>query len=111
MYFCKVIPFLYTLFLGILALIQKLIVNIIRLFRAITFKVTENAVRVIVHKTFALATQMFILAMENEQYDTCTMEGFYSKIVKKTLNLPLEAEIIMVISFGIREEQGVWETD
>jgi nitroreductase len=108
MYYGKVIPFLYARFLGILGLIRKVIVNIIGLFRAITYQVSENDVRVVVHKTCALAAQTFMLAMANEQYDTCPMEGFDSRKVKKILNLPFGAEINMVISCGIREEQGVW---
>jgi nitroreductase len=108
MYYGKVIPFLYARFLGILGLIRKVIVNIIGLFRAITYQVSENDVRVVVHKTCALAAQTFMLAMANEQYDTCPMEGFDSRKVKKILDLPFGAEINMVISCGIREEQGVW---
>jgi nitroreductase len=108
MYYGKVIPFLYARFLGILGLIRKVIVNIVGLFRAITYQVSENDVRVVVHKTCALAAQTFMLAMASEKYDTCPMEGFDSRKVKKILNLPFGAEINMVISCGIREEQGVW---
>lgn len=108
MYYGKVIPFLYARFLGIFGLIRIVIVNIVGLFRAIVYQVSENDVRVVVHKTCALAAQTFMLAMANEQYDTCPMEGFDSKKVKSILNLPFGAEINMVISCGIREEQGVW---
>jgi nitroreductase len=108
MYYGKVIPFLYARFLGIFGLIRKVIVNIVGLFRAIVYQVSENDVRVVVHKTCALAAQTFMLAMANEQYDTCPMEGFDSRKVKNILNLPFGAEINMVISCGIREEQGVW---
>jgi nitroreductase len=108
MYYGKVIPFLYARFLGILGLIRKVIVNIVGLFRAITYQVSENDVRVVVHKTCALAAQTFMLAMASEKYDTCPMEGFDSKKVKGILKLPYGAEINMVISCGIRDEQGVW---
>lgn len=108
MYYGKVIPFLYTRFLGIFGLIRKVIVNIVGLFRAIVYQVSENDVRVVLHKTCALAAQTFMLAMANEQYDTCPMEGFDSRKVKSILNLPFGAEVNMVISCGIREEQGVW---
>ncbi len=108
MYYGKVIPFLYTRFLGIFGFIRKVIVNIVGLFRAIVYQVSENDVRVVVHKTCALAAQTFMLAMANEQYDTCPMEGFDSRKVKKILDLPFGAEINMVISCGIREEYGVW---
>jgi nitroreductase len=49
-----------------------------------------------------------MLAMANEKYDTCPMEGFDSRKVKNILDLPFGAEINMVISCGIREENGVW---
>jgi nitroreductase len=108
MYYGKVIPFLYTRFLGILGIFRKIMVNLIGLFRAIVYQVSENDVRVVVHKTCALAAQTFMLAMANEKYDTCPMEGFDSRKVKNILNLPFGAEINMVISCGIREENGVW---
>ncbi|CAN1571372.1 NfnB Nitroreductase [Spirosomataceae bacterium] len=108
MYYGKVIPFLYSRFLGILGIFRKIMVNLIGLFRAITYQVSENDVRVVVHKTCALAAQTFMLAMANEKYDTCPMEGFDSRKVKNILDLPFGAEINMVVSCGIREENGVW---
>ena len=69
---------------------------------------SEIDTRVVVHKTCALAAQTFMLAMANEKYDTCPMEGFDSSKMKSILKLPYGAEINMVVSCGIREEQGVW---
>jgi len=108
LYYGKVIPFLYSRCLGILGFIRKALVNIVGLFRTTPYQVSENDVRVVVHKTCALAAQTFMLAMANESYDTCPMEGFDSRKVKRILNLPLGAEINMVVSCGIREECGVW---
>lgn len=108
MYYGKVIPFLYIRFLGIFGIFRKIMVNLIGLFRAITYQVSENDVRVVVHKTCALAAQTFMLAMADEKYDTCPMEGFDNRKVKNILNLPFGAEINMVVSCGIREENGVW---
>lgn len=108
MYYGYVMPFLYSRFFGILGIFRKIMVNLIGLFRTITYQVSENDMRVVVHKTCALAAQTFMLAMANEKYDTCPMEGFDSRSVKTMLDLPLGAEINMVISCGIREENGVW---
>lgn len=108
MYYGKVIPFLYARLFGILGVFRKIIVNIVGLFRPITYQVSESDMRVVVHKTCALAAQTFMLAMANEGYDTCPMEGFDSRRVKNMLNLPMGAEINMVISCGIREKGGVW---
>ncbi len=108
MYYGRVIPFLYARLFGILGIFRKILVNIIGLFRPITYQVSESDMRVVVHKTCALAAQTFMLAMANEGYDTCPMEGFDSRRVKNMLNLPMGAEINMVISCGIREKGGVW---
>jgi nitroreductase len=108
LYYGKVTPFLYSRFFGILGFVRRILVNIIGIFRPITYLVSENDVRVVVHKTCGLAAQTFMLAMAGEGYDTCPMEGFDSRRVKRILNLPFRAEINMVISCGIRDERGVW---
>lgn len=108
LYYGKVMPFLYIRFFGIFGLVRKILINIIGLFRPIVYQVSENDMRVVVHKTCALAAQTFMLAMANEKYDTCPMEGFDSIKVKRILKLPYGAEINMVISCGIRDEKGVW---
>jgi len=108
LYYGTVMPFLYGRFLGIFGLFRKILVNLIGLFRTITYQVSENDIRVVVHKTCALAAQTFMLAMASEKYDTCAMEGFDGRRVKRILNLPMGAEVNMVISCGIREDLGVW---
>lgn len=107
-YYGKIMPFLYFRLFGIFGIIRKIIVNIIGLFRPIVYQVSENDMRVVVHKTCALAAQTFMLAMANEKYDTCPMEGFDSSKMKSILKLPYGAEINMVVSCGIREEEGIW---
>lgn len=108
LYYGTVMPFLYSRFLGLLGLFRKILVNIIGLFRTITYQVSENDVRVVVHKSCALAVQTFLMAMANEKYDTCAMEGFDSRKVKSILKLPVGAEVNMIISCGIREDRGIW---
>ena len=62
-----------------------------------------------VHKSCALAAQTFMIAMANEAYDTCPVEGFDSRRVKKLLHLPAGAEINMIISCGIRNgNKGIY---
>lgn len=71
--------------------------------------VSECDTRVVVHKTCALAAQTFMIAMANEGYDTCPLEGFDSRRVKNVLKLPCGAEINMIISCGIRKgNEGIW---
>jgi len=64
--------------------------------------------RVVAHKSTAFAAQNFLVSMAGYGYDTCTMEGFDSKRVKKTLNLPKAAEISMIIGCGFRTNKGVY---
>jgi len=108
MYYGYVMPLLYSRFLGIFGILRKLLVNIVGLFRPITYQVSEADARTVVHKTCALAAQTFMLAMAAEGYDTCPMEGLDSRRVKRMLKLPMGAEINMVISCGIRAEGGIW---
>ena len=66
-------------------------------------------VRVVVHKSCALAAQTFMIAMANEGYDTCPLEGLDSRRLKRLLKLPHGAEINMVVSCGIRNgNKGIW---
>ena len=65
-------------------------------------QVKKSDMRVVAHKSTALAAQNFLVSMAGYGYDTCTMEGFDSKRVKKTLNLPKAAEISMIIGCGFR---------
>lgn len=107
LYYGKLMPFLYFRFLGIAGILRKILVNIVGLFRPIVYQVSENDMRVVVHKTCALAAQTFMLAMADEGYDTCPMEGFDSRMVKRILQLPFGAEVNMIISCGIRDDQGI----
>jgi nitroreductase len=64
--------------------------------------------RVTVHKSCALAAQTFMLSIAAEGFETCPMEGFDAKRVKKALNLPWGAEINMIIAVGKGTPQGIW---
>ncbi|NMN39402.1 nitroreductase family protein [Pedobacter sp. SG918] len=109
LYYGKIMPLLYARFLGLLGVFRILVTQIIGLFRTITRQVSENDMRVVAHKSTALAAQTFMVAMANEGYDTCPLEGFDSKVLKKALKLPYRAEVNMVIACGIRDgNKGIW---
>ena len=107
-YYKLLIPTLYGNFLRITGFLKYLNVSIIGFFRPMYREVTESDLRVVVHKSAALAAQNFMLSMSSSGYDTCPMEGFDSVRVKKILNLPSSAEINMIIGCGIRSEKGVY---
>ncbi len=64
--------------------------------------------RITVHKSCALAAQTFMLSIAAEGFESCPMEGFDSKRVKKALNLPSGAEINMIIAVGKATQEGIW---
>lgn len=108
-YYNRVMPFLYSRFLGLLGLLRKILARSISLFRPMVTTVSESDVRVVVHKTCGLAAQTFMIAMAEIGYDTCPLEGFDSRRVKRLLKLPRSAEINMVIPCGIRKGTlGIW---
>ena len=71
-------------------------------------EIGADDLKVIGHKSVALAAQNFMISMAEIGYDTCPMEGFDSQRIISVLNLPKSAEISMVIGCGIREERGVY---
>ena len=107
-YYKLLIPTLYGNFLRITGFLKYIDVSIIGFFRPMYREVTSSDLRVVVHKSAALAAQNFMLSMSSSGYDTCPMEGFDSVRVKKILNLSSSAEINMIIGCGIRSEKGVY---
>ena len=107
-YYKYLIPTIYKEFFGLLGYIRYINAMIIGLFRPIYRQVTNYDMRVVAHKSSALADQNFMLSMTSKGYDTCPMEGFDSLRVKRILSLPYSSEINMVISCGIRDDDGVY---
>ena len=107
-YYKLLIPALYGNFLRITGFLKYINVSIIGFFRPMYREVTSSDLRVVVHKSAALAAQNFMLSMSSSGYDTCPMEGFDSVRVKKILNLSSSAEINMIIGCGIRSKKGVY---
>ncbi|AFK04969.1 nitroreductase [Emticicia oligotrophica DSM 17448] len=109
-YYKKLMPLFYTNdFLGIATLIRFLIVSYHTIIgKPIIHLITHADQRVSLHKTCALAAQTFMLSMKSENYDTCPMEGFDERIIKRILNLPASAEVCMVIACGIGKSEGIY---
>ena len=107
-YYGKLIPFAYSDFFGIFGVLKYLMVLVIGLFKPIFREVRNSDMRIVAHKTCALAAENFMLSMAAEGYDTCPMEGSDTWRVKKVLNLPRGAEINMIVYCGIRKPEGVY---
>lgn len=108
-YYGTLMPLIYARFFGLLGLFRKILTVSVSLFRPMFTDASECDQRIVVHKSCALAAQTFMIAMANEGYDTCPVEGFDSRRVKKLLNLPSGTEINMIVSCGIRNgNKGVF---
>ena len=107
-YYKKIMPTIYTDFFGLIGVYKKILAFFIGLFRPIYREVLFSDLKVITHKSLALAAENFMLSMAEIGYDTCPMEGSDTHRVKKILNLPSKAEINMIVACGIRSEKGVY---
>lgn len=107
-YYSKLMPFVYGEFLGLFGYLKFLISWVTGLFRPSYRQLRNSDLRIVAHKSAALAAQTFMLSMAAEGYDTCPMEGTDTLRIKKILKLPLSSEINMVISCGIRKPEGVY---
>lgn len=106
-YYGKLVPMLYRKFPG-WSLVKKLIAITQGFSKPMVREVSETAVRISVHKSASLACMTFMLGMKASGYDTCPMEGFDSKRVKKLLNLPSGSEIAMIIACGKGLPEGIY---
>lgn len=108
-YYGKLMPLIYANdALGIITLIRKSISFFMGLGKPF-YRAGGNAKqRIVVHKSCALAAQTFMLSIAAEGFHTCPMEGIDELRVRKALNLPMGAEINMVIAVGKGTEEGVW---
>lgn len=107
-YYKKLMPFVYSEFLGLFGIIKHLISWVMGLFKPSYRQMRKSDMRIVAHKSAGLAAQTFMLAMAAQGLDTCPMEGSDSLRIKKILNLPSGTEINMTISCGIRKEEGVY---
>lgn len=108
-YYGKLMPLLYNNdFFGVRGFCKMVAMTVIGCFRPIVRQVNGHDMRVVMHKSAALAAQTFMLSMVAEGHDTCPVEGFDSLRLKRLLGLPWRAEINMVITCGRRLPEGVY---
>ena len=107
-YYTSILPKLYKGQDPLRGFVAKLMTYFRGLSKITYREVGAGDLRVVGHKSCALAAQTFMLSMAAQGLDTCPMEGFDSQRVKKILKLPAEAQISMIISCGIRKPEGVY---
>ncbi len=106
-YYDRLIPKLFGKYPG-WSILKKIVAWWIGLQRPMVREVGESEVRISVHKSAALASMTFMLGMKASGYDTCPMEGYDSKRIKKLLNLPKASEICMIIGCGKGLPEGIY---
>ena len=111
-FYSKVAKFQYALGpLGILGLFKKGFYSIVGLTRPVPRGPYSRAeMKEWATKSTALAAQTLMLSLRAHGYDSCPMEGFDEKRVRKILALPSKASVIMFVAAGKRSENGVYNT-
>ncbi len=109
-YYAKLVPFVYTQgWFSSLGFLRRIFFSLVGLLRPVPREpLSHNDMRVWATKTTALACAHLMLALRSYGYDSCPMEGFDSKRVKKILELPADASVVMVIGAGKRAKYGIW---
>ncbi len=108
-YYRKIIPVIYTTGpFGLLGPFKRAFSRIASLFKATPNLMSRGDIRIMAHKSTALAAATFMLALRAEGYDSCPMEGFDPWRAKALLDLPRGAEVNMFLAVGKRSDKGVW---
>ena len=107
-YYQKIVPTLYLDFIRILGAIKYVAFQAIGIFKPIYREARQSDMRIVAHKSAALAAQNFMISMAAINYDSCPMEGFDSLRVKKIVKLANSSEITMIIACGIRDDSGIY---
>lgn len=108
-YYEKLIPMVYNNdAFGVRGVVRKLYSWWLGRNKPMVREVSKADVRVCLHKSVSLAAMTFMYPMREKGYDTCPMEGFDSKRVKALLGLRDSDQITMVVSCGVRTEEGVY---
>jgi len=112
-YYNKVIPLSYFHdrigILGILKKMMSFFISFVGLFKPVPRgPIFRHDVFEIVTKTTALACQNFMMALVAQGYDSCPMEGFDHKRVKKILKLNSKSHVVMVLGVGKADPKGIY---
>lgn len=109
-YYHKLIPLTYRPgFLNMFAPLKWMLATAHGLFRpSLRGPYTLRDMQEIAIKSAALAAENFVLAITAQGGASCMMEGFDECRVKRLLNLPRSARVVMVIGLGFEGERGTW---
>ncbi|MBE50213.1 MAG: nitroreductase family protein [Flavobacteriales bacterium] len=112
-YYNKIIPLIYfNDKLGLSCMLRSIcsvLINIIGIFKPVPRgPYTKSQLFESVTKTTALACQNFMMTLVAEGYDSCPMEGFDEKRVKKILGLNHNCHVVMIFGIGKADQNGIY---
>ncbi|MFM8233709.1 MAG: nitroreductase family protein [Holophagaceae bacterium] len=108
-YYSQIIPLVYTNGpFNLIGFWKPFVGRLLSIFRPTPSLQTKNDIRVMAHKSTALAAATLMLALRAEGFDSCPMEGFDPWRAKNLLNLGSQSEVCMFLAVGKRSEKGVW---
>lgn len=112
-YYNKLVPILYyhDIF-GVSNIVKKLFsifYNLLGFFKPVLRSpIYKHELFEVVTKSTALACQNLMLGLVAEGFDSCPMEGFDEKKVKKILNLNRNCHVVMILGIGKAAKDGVY---
>ena len=107
-YWGRIIPILYRAGpFGLFGVVKRLSSRLLSLLRPTGNMLSRTDLRIVTHKSTALAAATFMLALRAEGIDSCPMEGFDPWRARKLLKIRSCAEVCMFIAIGKRAEDGV----
>ena len=112
-YYNKLVPLMYYHdrfgISGIIKRIIYLFINILGYFKPIIRgPIYKHQLFETVTKTTALACQNLMMALSAEGFDSCPMEGFDEKRIKKILDLNWQSHVVMIFGIGKARKDGVY---
>ena len=109
-YYGRLAPFYYGIGpWGTLGLLKQGIARVSGLFKPVPRGPFNQAeMRLWAAKSVALAAENLMLALRAHGFDSCPMEGFDEVRVRRLLDLPKDAFVVMVLAAGERARDGVY---
>jgi len=109
-YYKKLVPFVYSMGpLGVFGLVKRLLFFIRGLKTPVIREpVKKSHIKIWAVKSTALGADNLMMSFRAYGFDSCPMEGYDSKRIKKLLGLPRDAVVVMVVAAGKRGKGGIY---